>query len=96
MPSHTTEHAAVAATSAQGATPTIDRGPVSLRKLYLPNAAEAQAAYDLATDLARKADATFGAALHLCSLARMDLHEAVERVVNRGGLLHIGAPALSS
>lgn len=89
-----TEHAKVAATAAGGAT--IDRGPVSLRKLYLPDAAAAQSAYDLAFNLARKSQHNFGAALHLCALARMDLHERVERVVVRGGLLHIGAPGLAA
>lgn len=94
MISHPAEHAEVAAAAASGVTLTIDRGPGSLRQLYLPNVAEAQAAYDLATGQAHKADTTFGAALHLCALARMDLHECVERVVVRGGLLHIGAPGL--
>lgn len=96
MLTNTREHSAVAATSARGTTPTIDRGPVSLRKLYLPNVVAAQAAYDLASNLARKSRRNFGAALHLCSLARMDLHEQVERAVNRGGLLHIGAPGLNA
>ena len=94
MHTTTVEAAHVAAASAQGATPTIDRGPVSLRQLYLPNVVAAQAAYDLASNLARKRRRNVGAALHLCSLARIDLNECVERVLNRGGLLHIGAPGL--
>ena len=94
MVSNPTEHAEVAAVADRCTTLTIDRGPVSLRQLYLPNVAEAQAAYDLATSLAHKADTNFGAALHSCALARMDLHEGVERVVVRGGLLHIGAQGL--
>lgn len=95
MLSNLTEHAEVAAAAERGTTPTLDRGPVSLRKLYLPDVSAAQAAYNLATNLARKSrSGNFSAALHLCTLARMDLHERVERVVNRGGLLHIGAPGL--
>lgn len=95
MVSNPTEHAAIAATAASGVTLTIDRGPVSLRQLYLPNVADAQAAYDLASDVARKRrSANFGAALHLATLARLDLNECVERVVVRGGLLHIVAPGL--
>ncbi|RCW73836.1 hypothetical protein [Pseudorhodoferax soli] len=94
MVTNPTEHAAVVAAHASRAALTIDRGPVSLRKLYLPDVFASQAAYDLASNLARKANRDFGAALHLCALARMDLHERVERVVIRGGLLHIGAPGL--
>ncbi|PZP92649.1 MAG: hypothetical protein DI587_31325 [Variovorax paradoxus] len=96
---HTSQiEAASVAAAAVSATLTIDRGPLSLRRMYLPSVAEAQAAYDLASDLANtsRSSNNFGAALHLCVLARMDLHEQVERVVNRGGLLHIGAPALFS
>ncbi|MGC3984801.1 MAG: hypothetical protein QM777_08785 [Pseudorhodoferax sp.] len=98
MVSDPNEHAEVAAAAERCTTLTIDRGPVSLRRLYLPSVAEAQAAYDLAGELAdaSRSSSDFGAALHLCALARMDLHEQVERVVNRGGLLHIGAPGLQA
>ncbi|KQP43939.1 hypothetical protein [Pseudorhodoferax sp. Leaf274] len=95
MVSNPTEYAEIAAAAESCATLTIDRGPVSLRCLYLPNVAEAQDAYDFASAVARRSRGrNFGAAVHLCTLARMDVNECVERVVIRGGLLHIGVRGL--
>lgn len=63
------------------------------RRLY--EATVSQAAYNLARKIYRKdLSHSGGAGLHLCTLARMDLDEQVERLRDDGALLHFGARVL--
>lgn len=95
MHTSTVEAAHVAAAAAGSATLTIDRGPLSLRTHYLPAVESAQALYKFASKVLGKAsEADCDAALRLASMARCELNEAIERVMARNGLLHVGTKGL--